>query len=106
MTLFVLWGLALVATAYTLGRVHERHLADINADDRALDERLRRPLVTVTDGGWVDNILGDYQGDARHNWPQAAGSATQLATWAADSAVWPVIRTRYMTPERLAGIDA
>jgi hypothetical protein len=86
--LFALWGLALVATAYTLGRVHEQHLAEGRHDREAEEERIQRPLVSVTDGGWADldialtrEVLREEEPRGRHHIGVAIGTRTQRAGW-------------------------
>lgn len=91
MILFVLWGLALVATSIAVGRIYERIATDLGRDRMVEEERIQRPLVTVTDGGWADpdhvavaltrEVLREEQPRGRHHIGVAIGTKTQRAGW-------------------------
>lgn len=90
MIILVLFFAAFTAVAYTLGRQHEKHLAEVRRDREVEEERITRPLVTVTDGGWSDltpadvlavkrEVLLDDEPRGRHDHRVAIGTCAQRA---------------------------
>jgi hypothetical protein len=85
----ILFFAAISATAYTLGRVHERQMASIRRAQNAENERVMRPWVTVTDGGPLDDVaiavtrevLREEEPKGRHHIGVAIGTRTQRAGW-------------------------
>ncbi len=107
--IFLGWLLlaAIAVVAYALGRVHERDIAETSATDAAETLRiLRRPDVTVTDGGWFDGrdhtaLIADDHDTGRHTWPRVPGTCAQVAAWAGDTREWAIRRHHYISDDRL-----